>query len=319
VATVIFIGALYMLTNISYMIVVPLPRGEDFPTNFSIAAEFFQLTIGNHVGKVVATRTVHSFIAISNLGNIIVTTFTFARVYQEIAKEGVIPYALILRRNINILSKILSSKSEDPTLDPEPATVEEASLSLSDITIPGQSPFEPIPFPAIILQCLCNYMLILVTWEVNPPEDALSLLAGIYAYNIDAIVAVCLGIGLLWMRCFSKASNWNQISSTKTRWVSIFTAIIVISANVFPIGALWIPESLQELGTIVPWMVVPSVGWGLVTTGFGYWVVLYWVYPIFHSGEVFVVKRNPIIFQIGGEYMQIAEVNEQGWQIAERC
>jgi len=61
------------------MIVVPLPRGEDFPANFSIAAEFFQLTIGNRVGEGVATRTVNSFIAVSNLGNIIVTTFTFAR------------------------------------------------------------------------------------------------------------------------------------------------------------------------------------------------------------------------------------------------
>jgi len=66
-------------------------------------------------------------------------------------------------------------------------------------------------------------------------------------------------------------------------------------------------------------MVVPSVGWGLVATGFGYWVVLYWVHPIFYSGEVFVVKRDPIIVRVGGEYMQMAEVNEQGWRIAERA
>jgi len=60
--------------------------------------------------------------------------------------------------------------------------VEDADFDSSGATIPGQSPFEPIPFPAIVLQCFCTYVLILITWKVDSPEDAVSLLAGMHFF-----------------------------------------------------------------------------------------------------------------------------------------
>jgi hypothetical protein len=115
----------------------------------------------------------------------------------------------------------------------------------------------------------------------------------------------------------SKRADWNRISKS-TKWFSIFTAVIVIVANTFPVGALWIPETLNELGTTVAWFVVPAVGWALIVSGLAYWATLYWIVPLFHSGQDFVVDRTPLIFYIEGEYMQMAEVNEQGWKILER-
>jgi hypothetical protein len=154
------------------MIVVPIPRGENFDGSFSIVTDFFQLTIGQRSGQKAATRLLNSFIAISSLGNIIITTFTAARgksqpvfilgpnaepctlyiVKQEIAKEEVLPYSLLLQRNINVISKIFRKRTEDP--GPVTPVLSEAQLAdTSNLTIPGQSPIEPIPVPALMLHC----------------------------------------------------------------------------------------------------------------------------------------------------------------------
>jgi len=98
------------------------------------------------------------------------------------------------------------------------------------------------------------------------------------------------------MRLFPnpKRPDWNNIS-TSTKWFSIIKAVIVIVANIFPVGALRDPESLQELGTTVPWFVIPATGWALIVSAFVYWATLYWIVPLFYSGQTFIVNRTPII------------------------
>jgi hypothetical protein len=115
---------------------------------------------------------------------------------------------------------------------------------------------------------------------------------------MDAVFVVCLGFGILWMRLFLNPNkpDWNKISAMRCKWFSIATAVIVISANIFPVCALWIPESLQELGTTIPWMVIPATGWTLIVTGFLYWAVLYWVIPLFHSVGKILSLREILLF-----------------------
>ncbi|KAH8810834.1 amino acid permease-domain-containing protein [Xylogone sp. PMI_703] len=308
VASVVLVGILYMFTNIS---------GVEFPDSFSIASQFFQLTIGRRFGGKAAARIMDAFIAISNLGNVFVTTFTFARVYQEVAKEGVIPYGLVLQRNVDILARLFPGKETDCA--PDMALAESNGIFQAIFRIEGiqQRTFDSIPAPSIMLHCLCTWILIFATWGIDHPDDAFFLLSGIYSYNINAGMAVCLGVGILWMRCFSKASSWNRISSVKSKWCSIITVAIVLILNSFPIWALWVPEPLQKLGTTIPWIVVPSVGTGLVVTGIAYWILIRWIRPLFHNGEEFIVKRSPLIVRTREEYRQVAEVIEQSWRIPE--
>src|SRR6266536_5383787 len=105
-------------------------------------------------------------------------------VKQEITKEVVLPFGLFLQRNFNLISKIFPKKTEGPP----PASAiqvppEEQSADPSNRKIPGQSPFEPIPLPALFLHCFFTWVLIFSTWGINPPKNAYPLLIGEYLFR----------------------------------------------------------------------------------------------------------------------------------------
>jgi hypothetical protein len=107
-------------------------------------------------------------------------------VKQEIAKEGVVPYGLFLQQNINLLSMIFGKKTEAPPPEPEPIVTipeEHQPIDESNGTIPGQSPFEPIPVPALLLHCFFTWVLIFSTWGIDPPQNAYPLLIGTYLFR----------------------------------------------------------------------------------------------------------------------------------------
>ncbi|KAF4626688.1 hypothetical protein G7Y89_g11469 [Cudoniella acicularis] len=81
---------LYLLINVAYFVVVPL--SEIKGSRELIAGLFFERVFGSGFG-----RTVLPFaIAISAAGNVMVVTFALARVNQEIARQGFLPYATLL-------------------------------------------------------------------------------------------------------------------------------------------------------------------------------------------------------------------------------
>lgn len=79
------VGALYILTNVSYFLVTPL---EDLKhSGVTVAATFTGKIFGSSGRRIAA-----GFAAISSIGNIMTTTFTMSRVNQELAKEGMLPF-----------------------------------------------------------------------------------------------------------------------------------------------------------------------------------------------------------------------------------
>jgi hypothetical protein len=109
-------------------------------------------------------------------------------VKQEIAKEGVIPFGLFLQQNINLISKIFRKKTPAPAVALPPAMhvpmpQEEQPMDASNHQIPGQSPFEPIPLPALLLHFFFTWVLIFSTWGIDPPQDAYPLLIGTYLFS----------------------------------------------------------------------------------------------------------------------------------------
>ncbi len=86
------------------MIVVS--KDDQLNEKTSVALAFLR----NFMGDRKASRVFAAFTAISGLGNIIVVTFTAARVKQEIAKEGILPFAKFFGES---LSKDDESTSSD--------------------------------------------------------------------------------------------------------------------------------------------------------------------------------------------------------------
>ncbi|KAJ5513201.1 Major facilitator superfamily domain general substrate transporter [Penicillium fimorum] len=83
-------GGLYFLANLSYFLVIPL---EEIKNNGElVGALLFQRLFGDHIGKIFFPLA----IAISAAGNVMVVTFALARVNQEIARQGFLPWQNIL-------------------------------------------------------------------------------------------------------------------------------------------------------------------------------------------------------------------------------
>ncbi|KAK7179859.1 methionine permease [Paraphaeosphaeria sporulosa] len=81
---------LYLLVNIAYFTVVPLE--EIRQSKELIAALFFEKSFGPSWGKTVLPLAV----ALSGAGNVMVVTFALARLNQEIARQGFLPFSKIL-------------------------------------------------------------------------------------------------------------------------------------------------------------------------------------------------------------------------------
>ncbi|KAJ5320809.1 hypothetical protein N7476_003811 [Penicillium atrosanguineum] len=83
-------GGLYFLANLSYLLVVPLEEIKN--SGELVAALLFQRLFGEHVGRTLFPLA----IAISAAGNVMVVTFALARVNQEIARQGFLPWQKLL-------------------------------------------------------------------------------------------------------------------------------------------------------------------------------------------------------------------------------
>ncbi|KAI9712437.1 MAG: hypothetical protein M1820_001650 [Bogoriella megaspora] len=81
---------LYFLVNVAYFLVVPIDEIKE--SGELIAALFFQRTFGAHVGKIILPIAV----AISAAGNVMVVTFSHARMIQEIARQDFLPFSRII-------------------------------------------------------------------------------------------------------------------------------------------------------------------------------------------------------------------------------
>ncbi|KAK2790678.1 hypothetical protein FQN52_005434 [Onygenales sp. PD_12] len=81
---------LYLLVIVAYFIVVPITEIKE--SGELVAAIFFNRVFGRGFGQTILPLA----IAISAAGNVMVVTFTLARVNQEIARQGFLPYSEIL-------------------------------------------------------------------------------------------------------------------------------------------------------------------------------------------------------------------------------
>ncbi|MCJ1462619.1 hypothetical protein MMC07_001221 [Pseudocyphellaria aurata] len=89
-AALLTICVFYFSLNLAYFMVMPLEEIRE--SGQLIGALFFQKLFGEAVGRTILPL----LIAISAFGNVMVVTFTSARVNQEIARQGFLPFSTLL-------------------------------------------------------------------------------------------------------------------------------------------------------------------------------------------------------------------------------
>jgi len=251
-----------------------------------------------HIFRVSGSTIFYAALALSSFGNIIVMTYTAARVTQEIAKEGVLPWSIPIANDTkSLLQRIWPS----PKRSWPKTTLPEAAQT---------------PVGGLVFQLALSIITILVITKVASPDDAYNLLSTLAAYS-KSISAACLGVGVLcsgrlWR---TSGSHWSLSHKSTllpslglfgrfhrywtTLGLTIFT-LLSLEIVLLPWGA-WLAPQFLDLqafhGATQGWSLVPSlmavpfvlsIGslwfWGSVT-----WA-RYWERKI---GKRFVVQRLP--------------------------
>ncbi|ENH63944.1 High-affinity methionine permease [Fusarium oxysporum f. sp. cubense race 1] len=284
---------LYMAVNISYMVVVP--EKDQISTN--VAQEFFERTLGSLTEDETGQRIFNAFLAISSMGNIIVMTYTAARVKQEIAKEGIIPYAKFFAQDGDIsLGRLLSWLKKRGMF----------SSLLSTRWLSPEDHRERTPVGAFVLHLTSCFILIFATWGMNY-FNSYTLLTSLSAYVINAFFGIFLGLGILILRfkgppqtdkdeIHSPAAvpqTWRQMTGKHINpTLSVICAVIYVIGGLWPIVTIWIkpstPQSLQ-------WWLVPAITWSVIG-GSILWFLGFISFAWRRKqkrNEIFVVEKKP--------------------------
>ncbi|KAL3961211.1 hypothetical protein ACCO45_002734 [Purpureocillium lilacinum] len=78
---------LYVLANVAYF--AAIPKAELAKSEVLVAGIFFRNVFGDSAGA----RSLPVFVALSNIGNVLAVSFAHARLNQELAKEGLLPFS----------------------------------------------------------------------------------------------------------------------------------------------------------------------------------------------------------------------------------
>ncbi|PWY87397.1 methionine permease [Aspergillus heteromorphus CBS 117.55] len=211
-AALLTAGALYFLANTSYFLVVPL---EDIKNSGELVAGLLFERLFGSVGRVLFPLA----IAISAVGNVMVVTFALARINQEIARQGFLPWSRVLSSSkpfgapmggliVHYIPSLLvialppQGDVYNFILDVEayPSQVFGLAVTLGLLILRCREPDLPRPFkawlPAVWLRVVV--CLALLTAPFFPPADGKSDVHFFYAtYAIVGVGVIILGV-LYW-------------------------------------------------------------------------------------------------------------------------
>jgi len=305
--TVLALGiaaVLFMLVNIAYLLAVPkneiIPaKAGDIPHSIDMATLFFEHLFQDQNQ---ARRAMAALIAISIFGNLIVMTFTAARVKQEIAKEGILPKSLIIATSYTTPWGLWKRYIRRGAVRPED--------------------LEQAPTVAFVLHWFTSILLVLVTLPIGDPRKAYSALVSLYSYTIVTLIGLWVSSGLLLVKLRKQRWHWQERRRYRP-WLSPAHAIIYTIASAFMLILAFVPPAkgspFHASVTGFQWFLVPTIGitaplWGVLW----YWGLL--LYEKFTDLQL-VVNRTPFWMKdpdCPSEYVQQAEIIDHTWQIRPR-
>jgi amino acid transporter len=208
---------LYVLINISYFCVVPEQVYTGLPSNsLNMAGAFLHYLFDESPtpgspGSNTAERVMAALIAVSIFGNVIVMTFTAARVKQEIAKEGILPYSLFFATGHTTPLAWIKSRLNRPQYNRDSHISMHVNL---------EDHLEKSPMAALALHWVTSIVLVLVTVHMKPSEQY-SILTGLYSYVNLNVVGLLVSGGLIYLKMDAffkkdKGRDWNNKVSCKS-------------------------------------------------------------------------------------------------------
>jgi amino acid transporter len=283
-------AVLFMLVNIAYLCVVP--KDVQLRTDDDMATLFLGRIFGNEGAK----KAMAAMIAISIFGNIVVMTFTASRVKQEIAKEGILPFSLVIATGHTTPYALLKAKWKRRSGTPVDDTID--------------NHLEQTPIAALGVHWLSSIVLIAVTSMLSP-TTAYNVLVSLYSFVINAGIGVFVTGGLLYLK-FRPKSDWNIVSDF-TPWLNPLPALIYFGACCFVIFASFAPPSTGSPYSYershIQWYIVPAIGLSSLLWGIAWFCGLELV--LLQRRERLIVVRTPLIVEDPdqeGKYIMKSEV-----------
>jgi len=273
-----------------------IPKDVLFEPNQDITLQFFNRTIGRAAGadpqRVQAACG--ALRALSALGNVIVFTFTAARVKQEVAKEGVLPFSLYLASSYEFSFRHgfqrLPAHAAGHQLHTKKAPAAALALHWTVTTV--------LILAAVLGTAAANG----ATTEEGTFNHlpGYSLLVMAYTYGLDLIWFCVIGLAMLWLRLWP-GGNWREISQVP-HWLGVAAAVIFTATNVVPLVAIWVPDAEQPFMARtdgkVPWYASQTMAVSILAAAGLYWVVFkgYLWQRRERYGEVLSVTRRPVFW-----------------------
>jgi len=277
-----------------------IPTGaNDVPQGVDMATLFFQHLFNDQAH---ARRAMAALIAISIFGNLVVMTFTAARVKQEIAKEGILPKSLVFATSYTT-----------------PYGLWKKWMSRNTILAED---LEQAPTAAFVLHWFTSILLILVTLPIGDPRKAYSALVSLYSYTIVTLLGFWVSTGLLGIKLRRGKWHWQERRRYRP-WLSPVHAIIYSLATAFMLITAFVPPSLgspfHSSMTGFEWYIVPAIGLSAPLWGMAWYCGLL-IYQRITDHQL-VVNRTPFWMKdpdYPSEYIQQAEIIDHTWQITPR-
>ncbi|KAK0655084.1 amino acid permease-domain-containing protein [Cercophora newfieldiana] len=313
--SVLLICCLMMTINTLYAAVIPWETLRK--PNHDQALEYFRHTITRFTSSDDQIRAVTgSFRALSAIGNVIVFTFTAARVKQEIAKEGVLPFSLFFASSYSF-----SFRHGFRRL---PQTREGYQLHSSRA-----------PAAALALHWTVTTLMIIgtvfsISWRSHFP--AYYLILASYAYGLDIVWFSVIGIAMLCLRLWP-GSRW-RYKSPIPHTIGIIAALVFTVTNGFPLIAIWVIKDTAEPFLVksegqVPWFTSQTFVFSVLAAGGLYWFAFrFYVYQRkAKTGDELEITRVPIFWRdrssaagveggsgYGGELLLLYEIIKVRWR-----
>lgn len=298
ISGVVLICSVYFSVMISYMVVVPKDEQINYPGG--VAQRFFELTLDRVSGTDVGYRVFNAFLAISSIGNMIVMTYTAARVKQEVAKEGVLPYAKFFAQNTDLsLGRLLQWFRRKGWF---------ASLLRQSWLLP-ENHSEKTPIGAFFLHFFSCLILIFATWGMKA-DAAYDLLTTLSVYVINCCFGFFVGLGILVLRFKGPPptaavdedtsspigkKSWSNMTRGKINpVVSVVTATIFTICNAWPVVTVWVaPTGDMKQG--LAWWLIPTIAWAVLAFGVAWYLGFLTVAKKIHRDKKleFVVEKKP--------------------------
>ena len=282
------------------MIIVP----TDVQESENVAQAFFYNIFDadpEHPKGYKIKRAINAFLAISSFGNIVVMTYTAARMKQEIAKQGFLPFTSFFASNRDVsLGKFLMwleggerKWKNQPTENGHQGVLEPQGYDAQKVAgnrkprgrffkfLNPSNHREKTPVGALVLHFASCIVLILATYNTSA-SNAYSILSGLIAYLTSAWFGFFLALGILILHFrgppttqpaltprYHQVPNqgpvqrsWAQMTRGSVNpKLSISCGCLYLVGNLYPIITGWVPPSKVITLGSPAWWTVPLISW----------------------------------------------------------